>query len=129
MKPATVEGPASRSETNMRSGEIPRAMFDRARLDAVNFIERNSRLPSEIWIGSERLSLADFAATLAVNEGSSAETLTVRKGNLEMEKYISNDPVKSFNWVIHPVGFSAPGLLELARLQAWTLKPAVLRAK
>ncbi len=126
MEPAAVEGPLTRVESNPRSGEIPKAMFDRARLDAVNFIERNGRLPAEVWIGSERLSLADFAATMAVNEGSTAATVTVRKGNLEMEKYISNDPVKSFQWAIHPVGFSAPGLLELARLQGWTLKPAVL---
>ena len=45
----------------------------------------------------------------------------------EMEKYVAADPVKTFNWAIHPEGFSAPGLLELARLQTWTLKPARLR--
>jgi hypothetical protein len=73
--------------------------------------------------------LADFAATLAVNEGSTAETIIVKKGNPEMEKYISNEPAKSFSWAIHPVGFSAPGLLELGRLQTWTLKPAVLHAQ
>jgi len=27
-------------------------------------------------------------------------------------------------WVIHKAGFQAPKLMELARLQAWTLKPA-----
>jgi hypothetical protein len=129
MKPLEVEGPLSRSESNLRAGEISRTVFNRARMDAVNFIERNRRLPSEVWIGSERLSLADFAATLAVNEGSTAEMLAVKKGNLDMEKYISNEPAKSFNWVIHPAGFSAPGLLELARLQAWTLKPALLRGQ
>jgi len=127
MKPIAVEGPVSRAESNLRSGEIPKGMFDRARTDTVNFIERNGRLPSAVWIGSERLSLADFAATMAANEGSAAPMVTVQIGNLEMEKYISDDPVKSFRWAIHPVGFSAPGLLELARLQAWTLKPAVLR--
>ena len=28
-------------------------------------------------------------------------------------------------WVIHKENFRAPKLLELARLQAWTLKPAL----
>ena len=37
------------------------------------------------------------------------------------------EPVKAFAWPIHPAGFSAPELLELARLQGWTLKPARLR--
>ncbi|MEO8131433.1 MAG: hypothetical protein ABI822_30335 [Bryobacteraceae bacterium] len=127
MKPMAVEGPTSRFESNLRSSEIPKAMFDRAKADTVNFMERNGRLPSVVWIGSERLSLADFAATVAANENSTAPAITMQKGNLEVEKYISNEPEKSFNWAIHPVGFSAPGLLELGRLQAWTLKPAVLR--
>jgi len=29
--------------------------------------------------------------------------------------------------VIHPKGFAPESLLEMARLQAWTLKPARLR--
>ena len=28
-------------------------------------------------------------------------------------------------WVIHKEGFRAPKVLEVARLQAWTLKPAI----
>ncbi len=27
-------------------------------------------------------------------------------------------------WVIHPDGFRAPRIVEMTRLQAWTLKPA-----
>jgi len=44
-----------------------------------------------------------------------------------MEKYIAKDAARAFDWPIHPEGFSAPALLELARLQAWTLKPALLK--
>ena len=28
-------------------------------------------------------------------------------------------------WIIHKEGFRAPKIVELARLQAWTLKPAI----
>src|SRR5439155_8068478 len=28
-------------------------------------------------------------------------------------------------WIIHKEGFRAPKILEMARLQAWTLKPAI----
>jgi len=28
-------------------------------------------------------------------------------------------------WIIHPENFSAPKAVEQARLQAWTLKPAM----
>jgi hypothetical protein len=49
------------------------------------------------------LSLADFAATLAADDGASA--IAVRKGNLEMEKYVATDARRSFDWPIHPEGF------------------------
>ncbi len=126
MEPQVVDGPASRLTTTLRGASIARPAFDRAKADAVSFIAANQRLPAAVWIGSERLSLGDFAATLAVDDGSSAE-IAVRRANLELEKYITTDPQHSYDWPIHPEGFRAPELLELARLQAWTLKPARLR--
>jgi hypothetical protein len=126
MEPQAVEGPAARQETAFRAAEIPRAQFERAKADVISFIHANHRLPASAWIGSERLSLPDFTATLAADR-QDAPVVAVRKGNPEMERYIATDAVKAFSWVIHPEGFSAPSLLELARLQAWTLKPARLR--
>jgi glutathione S-transferase len=123
--PQDVEGPASRQETTWRAPEIPRWLFERAKTDTASFIRANHRLPPSAWLGSERLSLADFAATLAADRPG-APVVTLRKGNPEMERYVSTDAAGSFSWLIHPEGFSAPSLLELARLQAWTLKPARL---
>jgi hypothetical protein len=110
----------------LRAESIPRAAFERAKSDAVSFIRTNKRLPAEVWIGSEKLSTGDFAATLAADPAGAAD-VTVHRANLEFEKYISKDPTHPFDWPIHPDGFSAPELLELGRLQAWTLKPARLR--
>lgn len=126
MKPTLVEGPSSRAATTYHLERVTRPAFERAKTDATDFIRVNRRLPAEVWIGSEKLSLADFAATLAADTGETG-AVAVRKGNLEMEKYVSTDPRGSFQWPIHPEGFSAPELLELARLQAWTLKPARLK--
>jgi len=126
MEPAVVEGPVARGETTYPEQGIPRAALQRVKIDAADFIRDRRRLPSEVWIGSKKLSLADFAATLAADDGASS-SVTIRKGNLEMEKYIATDATGSFAWPIHPEGFSAPELLELARLQAWTLKPARLK--
>ena len=126
IEPAVVEGPVARGETTYRAGEISRPAFDRAKADASGFIRANRRLPADVWIGSQKLALADFAATLAADDGVSG-TVAVRKANPEMEKYIATDASGTFNWPIHPERFSAPELLELARLQAWTLKPARLK--
>jgi hypothetical protein len=126
MEPSVVEGPVTRGQTAYRGSEISRPAFERAKADAAGFIRTTRRLPAEVWIGSEKLSLGDFAATLAADNGASG-VIAVRKGNLEFEKYIATDAQSTFNWPIHPEGFSAPELLELARLQAWTLKPARLK--
>jgi hypothetical protein len=126
MEPSIVEGPLARGQTTYRGSEISRPAFERAKADAAGFIRANRRLPAEVWIGSERLSLADFAATLAADDGVSS-AIAVRKGNLEFEKYVATDAQRTFSWPIHPEGFSAPELLELGRLQAWTLKPARMK--
>ena len=121
-----ADGPARLAQTRLRASEIPRAAFERAKSDAVAFIRAEGRLPAEVWIGSETMAPADFAATLAADDSVSA-SVAVRKANLEMAQYISTETARSFSWPIHPEGFQAPHLLDLARLQAWTLKPAVLR--
>jgi len=126
IEPALVEGPTVRGVTSIRAGVISRAAFERAKADAAAAIRGQRRLPSEVWIGAERLSLADFAATLGGDDGAASE-VQVRKGNPEMERYVATDAHGAFSWPIHPDGFSAPQLLELARLQAWTLKPARLK--
>lgn len=126
MEPQVVDGPATRMAGDYRDQTIPRAAFARAKGDVISFIGAEHRLPAEVWIGSRKLSIGEFAATLAGDEGSSGD-VAVRRANLEFEKYFSNEPAKSFDWPIHPEGFSAPELLELGRLQGWTLKPARLR--
>jgi hypothetical protein len=32
-----------------------------------------------------------------------------------------------WDWIVFPPGFDGDSLLELGKLQAWTLKPAVLK--
>jgi hypothetical protein len=125
MDSRTVDGPSEAGRTTV-NGAIGRPAFERAKADTVSFIRANGRLPAQVWIGSQALALGDFAATLAADDGT-AVSVTVRKGNPEMERYIATDPAKPFSWPIHPDGFQAPHVLDLARLQAWTLKPAVLR--
>ncbi len=124
--PLVVDGPTARVETTLGAATISRPAFDRAKADVIDFVRRNYRLPSSAWVASGQLSLADFTATLAGDDGA-APSVTVRKGNLEFEKHFATDPEGAFRWVIHPDGFRAPELLDLARLQGWTLKPAKLR--
>jgi hypothetical protein len=56
-----------------------------------------------------------FPARVAIPAGTRVAT----------ERFVAEDSPELFGgWVIHPAGFRAPRLVEHARLQAWTLKPA-----
>ena len=55
-----------------------------------------------------------------VRLGSKTELLTARH-------VAADSPGLYGGWVIHKEGFRAPKVLELGRLQAWTLKPALPR--
>jgi hypothetical protein len=125
MAPQYADGPSRRGATSVATAQIARAPFERAKKDAADFIRVAGRLPEVVWVGSERLSLPDFAATLAGDEGGSM--VAVRKARLDLEQHIGKDAGRNYDWVIHPKGFAPEELLEMARLQAWTLKPARLR--
>jgi hypothetical protein len=54
-------------------------------------------------------------------------TVEIRPATLVPASHVSaDDPKKLWGWSIFPPGFRAPEMMELARRQAWTLKPALL---
>ena len=126
VKVPAIEGPAERGVTSA-SGPIPRWLFEQGRAEAGAEIRATQRLPSRVWMGPETLSLADFAATLAGDDGASAQVAVRRGDTTELESYVHKDAKRVYNWAIHPENFEGRHLLELARLQCWTLKPARLR--
>ena len=54
------------------------------------------------------------------------ERVRVPKGTaVGTERFVAEDTPDLFGgWIIHPEGFRAPRIVEMAKLQAWTLKPA-----
>ena len=116
----------------VRASSFRWAAFARAVRDTADFCRTAHRLPDEIWIGAESLSPADYLATLAQTVESVMASGTVptevvrRDGRYTADRYVADDSPRLWGWVIFPEGFHAPRLMELARLQAWTLKPAML---
>jgi hypothetical protein len=100
--------------------------------DTAEYISRNGRIPDEIWFGTDNLAPEDYLATIAavLDEALASERLPdrvlVREGKKVFEKYVAENSPSLWGWVIFPEGFHAPKIMELARLQAWTLKPALL---
>lgn len=122
-------------ETEVES--LPWPAFRDALLDARSELEKGGHIPSRVFAGDRRISPADFLAAMAVvlidaasagREGRQVfpEKVAVPRGTrVSTERHIAEDTPQLFGgWVIHREGFRAPRILEQARLQAWTLKPA-----
>ena len=139
LKPRQLLGPASEPTVPAGSGlkSLNRAELAAAVADTASFLEAEGRVPSQVYIGSTAVSPADFLIAMAgawaqENGGGQVPDLVAlgQGANLAPAKYVAKDTPKVFGeWVIHKEGFQAPKILEVARLQTWTLKPAVLEKK
>jgi hypothetical protein len=130
-----LDGPArtyTRS-TGPPSSSFTWTAFAQAVRDTRDYLHKAHRVPDEVWIGAESLSPADYLATLAhtledVIAGGKRPSEAVRhEGRYTADRYVADDSPELWSWPIFPEGFHAPRIMELARLQAWTLKPAVMR--
>jgi hypothetical protein len=115
--------------------EVPWSAFRDATLDLRDFIQVHSRVPARVFIGADAVPPADFLVALAFvydgyrkNERLPGDRGVALGGNIVLrpERYIARDTPNLFGgWIIHKENFRAPRILEVARLQAWTLKPAL----
>ena len=106
--------------------------------DAFDFVQREHRVPARVFIGADATAPGDFLVGLA-----RAYAFYRQHGRLPLKdavdlpsnvsllpaSHVAEDTADLFGgWVIHKQGFRAPKVMELARLQAWTLKPAIRKA-
>jgi hypothetical protein len=134
--PIALDGPARTYVPGVggtRAVSVPWRVFADAVRDTAAYCRTFHRLPDEIWIGTENLSPADYLATLGgivedlMTSGKPPIDVTRRVGQYTADRYVAEDSPELWSWPIFPEGFHAPRIMELARLQAWTLKPAVRR--
>jgi hypothetical protein len=78
-------------------------------------------VPPEAYL----LSLAQVTQDL-VDGKPVPETVEIKPARLSAAAHVADDGPNLWGWVIFPRGFRAPAMMELAKRQAWTLKPAVL---
>lgn len=128
--PFSVYGPSLPSARWTESVEVPWPQFERSVQDLHNFIQRNHQIPNAVWLGSTAVSPEAFLVAMAriakkdAAKGDAPERVTIEPARLATENYIAADSEKLWSWPIFPAGFHSEHLMELARLQAWTLKPA-----
>jgi hypothetical protein len=109
--------------------------FRDAVLDVSDYLRKEERVPARVFIGPDPIAPADFLVGLgsAYEFYSRNGRLPVAEGvtlgnNVEIlpARHVAKDTPDLFGgWIIHKEGFRAPKILEVARLQSWTLKPAL----
>ena len=90
-------------------------------------------MPARVFVGADSVTPADFLGAMAFayqfeREHGKPPLDGVRLGKrlaVLTERHVAKDPAGHFGWAIHKPGFRPAQILEVARLQAWTLKPAV----
>jgi len=131
----TIDGPGqtfSPSTGQLRSSSFSWDAFGSAIRETAAYCRVHHRMPDEVWIGAENLSPADYLATLGgvleefLTSGKLPARVDRKSARTTFERYVAEDSTKLWGWIIFPEGFHAPRIMELARLQAWTLKPALL---
>jgi hypothetical protein len=130
--PAPGRGPTA-SSGGLKSGatfEVPWSQFTRTVLDVADELEKTNQVPNAVWFGSTPVpsesylvALAQAVATLT-SKGEPPDSVTVKPAHLAAAQYVADDSPALWSWVIFPRGFDAPHLISLAKLQAWSLKPA-----
>jgi hypothetical protein len=129
-----IYGPESSGPAENGTNSCSRLAFRDAVRDVFDFVDRERRVPAQIFIGSDPVSPESFLIAMArvveqYRRGAGVPETISWPGRVTFlpEKQIAEDTPKLFgDWVIHKEGFRAPKVLQVARLQTWTLKPALL---
>jgi hypothetical protein len=113
--------------------EIGWYAFRDAALEAHDYVQFHHRIPARVFIGPDAVAPADFLAGLAraylqmKAQGAPPEKIAMKQTDVLTARRVAKDePGLYGGWVIHRENYRAPKVLEIAKLQAWTLKPAML---
>ncbi len=133
---SALDGPARPFAVSGRPAPprtVPWASFAATVADVDGFCRSRRRVPDEVWLGAVPIPPETYLATIAAlleetaEKGRHPEQVRIMPGTFTAAKYVAQDSGSLWDWVIFPEGFRAPAVMELARLQAWTLKPARLK--
>ena len=129
----TPYGPSAVSDPLTAKLSVPWTQVSRTVLDVQDELDRTGRIPSTVWLGSQSVPPESYlvgiaqAAQTILARVEVPETVAFPPARLAAADFVAADSPELWDWVIFPHGFHAPKLMALAKLQAWTLKPASLQ--
>jgi hypothetical protein len=128
----TLVGPTGTVPLMKGPIETDWSQLTRTAEDVQDFLGKQGRIPSTVWLGSTGVSPEAYLVTIAhhctdLADGKNAPKLVeVAPARLAAADHVAADDPRLWGWIIFPPGFRAPAMMDLAKRQAWTLKPAML---
>jgi hypothetical protein len=132
--PAILWGPSQASELPFEKKGLPREDLQRTAREVLTFMQDRRQIPSVVWAGSQGMPPEQFMSFLTQYLYSRfCQTRKMemppldsqfRLPELRAKNHVADDGPSLWKWVIFPEGFHAPRVMRMAKLQAWTLKPA-----
>jgi hypothetical protein len=133
--PGSPYGPATPVAAFTEPLTVEGEQFLRTAIDVTGYVQKHQRIPPAVWLGSNGVPPEAFLRALALVAADLADgkampkTVEIKPTKLGASKYMAEDEPKLWGWAIHPPGFHAPALMEMAKRQAWTLKPATFEVE
>ena len=121
----SASSPAIAAPLKASWGQVAQAV-----LNVQDELEKTGQIPTAVRVGDQSIPPESFLVAIAqaahslIEQAQAPESVTFAPARLAAADYVSVDSPDLWDWVIFPHGFHAPNLMSLAKLQAWTLKPA-----
>jgi hypothetical protein len=130
-----VDHPSEPAPETVTESTTPFADLAAAALALTADLQRTGRLPQAITVGSLNVLPADFLAAVAralvpiLKGGTPPDSVPIRPTTRRFEDHVDQAAAQAAGGgaMAPPGGIDTSGLYELAKLCAWTVKPAVLR--
>ena len=130
-----VYNPTSRPPAPARSQSVRWHEFCESVRTVAGYVNRKRQVPSRVELSGGAAAPGDYLAAVAqaltrLFSGEAApDEVRIEPAACRFEERVDTAAAESgWRGSMLPDGFSAPKMVELAKLEAWTLKPAVLRA-
>jgi hypothetical protein len=127
---STPLGPTNPVAPLRETVTIDDSQFSRTATDVTDFLHKQGRIPTSVWFGSVAIppetylrALGETALVLLAGKPW-PKRIEIKPARLGVADYVARDGPHLWGWVIFPRGLRAPAMMDLAKRQAWTLKPA-----
>ncbi len=128
----TPDGPSNPVTPLAEPVTTDASQLARTAADVASYLTKHGRVPTTVWLGSTAVPPESYLRALAevtplLADGKPLPNMIeVKPAKFAAAKYVADDGPGLWGWIIFPRGFRAPAMMELAKREAWTLKPALL---